>query len=975
MLMETASAGVQEPVRRIFDEKIAGVFLPVSVYRLQLNRFFTFEDAGKILPYLREIGVDAVYTSPFFKAVPGSLHGYDIVNPREINPELGRAAAYENFSAALKSLGLQHIIDVVPNHMSVSSENALWTDVLESGRESVYAGFFDIDWDPPKKELKNKVLLPVLEGPYGKMLKEGKIALVFSEGSFFARYAGRFFPLNPVHVREIFGETKLEDRVHRELEPVLMLFDALSVPGRVPEKLHEEKKIAKLALRSLYLRSETLRAHVETRLSAYNAEVFPRLYGLLEKQSYRLAFWKVASEEINYRRFFNINELAAVRMEDENVFEYCHGLVYELLRQGRIHGLRIDHPDGLYEPAVYFRRLQKKYLVDAAVAQAPLREKRAVAAEAEKLWKERYQGARPLYVVTEKILNRKESLREDWPVYGTVGYDFLSALNGLFVDRDNQAAISGVYENFIGHPIEIDQLIYDAKILFIDRYLASEANMLGYRLDAISELNPFTRDFTLNDLTRALKEVIACFPIYRTYIQSADEKPGEDDRRSVEIAVARAKSRNRRMDASVFDFLRSVLLLEFPEAAGAEETALYRDFVLRFQQVTAPIMAKGVEDTAFYVNHRLISLNEVGGDPAVFGITVSEFHRGNAERAKKWPYGFLMTSSHDTKRSEDARQRVNVLSEIPDEWKSRITQWAVWNQKHKTLLHEKLEPRPNTEYFIYQTLLCVWPETSPPPVELELLLARLWEAVRKSIREAKIYTDWISPDESYEHAVEKFIRGILTQGDNAFLRDFEPFCRRISKLGKLNSLSSLTLKCASPGAVDTYQGDEIWNYSLVDPDNRRHVDFESRKKALQALPPGISPGIRAEDAKLHFLRQALRLRKEMPALFLEAEYFPLQVRGSREKNAVAIGRKKDGRSLVALAGRFFSALPCGTGDFPEPSVWGDTAVFLPEDMLPSGSLKDIYTGRVFSARRTAEGYELPLQEVFGCATAAMLLSE
>ncbi|MDD5657833.1 MAG: malto-oligosyltrehalose synthase, partial [Elusimicrobia bacterium] len=886
--------------------------VPTSTYRLQLNRRMTFARAAELAGYLARLGVDALYCSPYLAAAPGSSHGYDVVDPTRLNAELGSTADFERLCAELERHGLGQIADVVPNHMGISGDaNPWWTDVLENGPSSPYARFFDVDWSPVKAELKNRVLLPVLGELYGRVLEAGELSLGYEAGAFQVHYLDQRFPVDP-KTYPLLLEPAL-DRLEAEVGPENpLLAELLSVltalrnlpaaeetePGRVAER-RREKELAKRRLRALSDSSPQLREWLGQVVKRINGapgqpDSFAALHRLLEAQRYRLAYWRTSDDEVNYRRFFDINALAAIRVEDDEVFALHHGLLLRLVREGRIQGLRIDHPDGLYDPAGYFRRLQERCL-QALVARAldssgPDLTQTAAAAAHEAMALAA-PGRPPFYVVAEKILDRQEELPETWSIFGTVGYEYLNALNGLFVERIKETEFDKGYRDYIGHAIDYDRLVYDKKKFFCLVNMASETSTLGHRLDQISELEWNYRDLTRNHLTLAIREVLACFPVYRTYIPAGAGPVCERDQRYIRTAIGKARDRLPALHPGAFDFLERVLLAR-PESGPA--APLYRDFALRFQQLSGPIMAKGVEDTAFYVFNRLLSLNEVGGDPTRFGWDRSEFHEYLRGRRNDWPAAMLATSTHDTKRSEDMRLRLDVLSEIPREWQARLAEWSGLNAQHKTPIAKTLEPRANTEYFIYQTLLGVWPNETLDRAGRAALLERVWQTVLKSSREAKIYTDWAHPDADYEEALRKFVTGIAS--DDKFLKAFLPFQEKLAFYGMLNSLSALTLKLAAPGVPDTYQGNELWDYSLVDPDNRRDVDFELRTRHLQSLiareggcgpTPELARALceswRDGRLKMHVLRQGLLLRRRRGELFLQGEYLPLEAQGLRQR--------------------------------------------------------------------------------------------
>ncbi|MBU0604809.1 MAG: malto-oligosyltrehalose synthase [Candidatus Omnitrophica bacterium] len=1013
----------KEPVKIIFSEeklrtlilrKLRSIFIPSAVYRIQLNRDFMFKDAEIILPYLKELGVEAVYCSPYFQASPGSVHGYNVTDPNLINPEIGSPEEYEQFCGALAKNGLGQIVDVVPNHMGVSgNNNSWWLDVLENGPSSLYARYFDIDWKPVKQELEGKVLLPVLGDLYGRVLENQEIRLSFEKGEFSIVYHDHRFPIDPKTYPEILEHAigDLEKELTGEHPDYLEYLSVITAFKNLPsatdcsaEKMTErnrEKDIAKQRLNSLVSRSPAVRKFVDSLLVFFNGvKADPRSFDpmdqLLNYQHYRLALWSVASQEINYRRFFDINELAAIRVEDEEVFRHYHQLLFDLIRQGKVHGLRIDHPDGLYDPPAYFRRLQREYLLQMALkeseerARAEGREAEAVDVDAVRLALDtllinEFSSKTVIYVVAEKILDRKEPLPEICDIHGTVGYDYLNVLNGIFVDDRNENKFAKLYESYIGHRIDFEELVYNKKKFFGLVHMAGEINALGHRLDRISEMNRCFRDFTRNDLTLAIREVIACFPVYRTYVSPDSTSVSKRDEKYIRIAVDRAKQKTPALNPAVYDFLREALLLNLKTEPGGEESRLYRDFLLRFQQLTGPIMAKGLEDTAFYVYNRLLSLNEVGGAPFYFGHTSENFHQHNITRNKHWPYSMITSSTHDTKRSEDVRMRINVLSEMPEEWKVKIDEWGKLNRKLKTAIDDVAEPRANTEYFIYQTLIGAWPDEAMSAAAMRQFSERIGQCALKSVREAKIYTSWSRPNTEYEKVVYRFIRSILNNETAAgFLKSFRSFQKRVSFLGKLNSLSATVLKIASPGVVDIYQGNETWSYGLVDPDNRRPVDFNLRKHLLADVErkhPNVAANTAgARDSglfdmnslKLLYTWKMLRFRREHKELFLGADYIPVAVKGKGARNVVAFIRKRGDKIALAVAGRFFADCPFDKRSNVASDFWSGTELSWPIDAAPASKLRDVIAPRMVDIVTRKDTATVKVSELFLHAPVCLL---
>jgi (1->4)-alpha-D-glucan 1-alpha-D-glucosylmutase len=909
---------------------------PASTYRVQLTPRFGFRDLADIVPYLSELGITDVYISPPFSAAPDSQHGYDVVDHNTLNPELGGVEGFEALCKKVREHGMGQLVDFVPNHMGIGPRNAWWMDVLENGPSSVYAPFFDVDWKPVKDELENRVLVPVLGDQYGDVLERGELQLVREGGTFLLAYWEHRFPIAPrsiprlltFRIDDLKADLGEQDLGLQELLSIVTALEKLAPRHEVDrEKVAErarEKEVAKRRLAALFDSSPRIRDYVDENLRIFNGDKsdprsFDLLDALLDQQAYRLAHWRVAGEEINYRRFFDVNTLAAIRMEDERVFEETHRLVFELLAAGKIDGLRIDHPDGLYRPSAYFARLQ-----------------------------ERVPG---LYVVVEKILEGHERMPVSWRVDGTTGYEFLACANGLFVDSDQAQAFDDLYARFRGERIRWSELVYSAKRALVRSAMASEMNVLAHQLNRLSEANRRTRDFTLNALSNALTEYVARLPIYRTYVEGASEDAIETrDRQYIERTVYSAKRASKELNRSIFDFLRDVLLLRHPTPDSLE-------FVRKLQQVTPPVTAKAIEDTAFYRFHRLLSLNDVGSDPQAFGCTREELHRLAQERLTRWPGSLNTTSTHDTKRAEDVRLRIDALSEIPVEWEQRIHRWAQLNQPHRATLEDEPAPSANDELMVYQTLVGTYDGVD------ETYLQRLDAYFEKAIREAKAHSSWTNPDEPYESAVKAFARAAL--GSRPFLDDFEPFARRIAQAARVSALSLCALKVASPGVPDVYQGCELEDLSLVDPDNRRPVDWARRRKLTDelkrklaedrlALARQTAKALHDGRAKLLTLRESLRWRREDPELFLKGSYTPLAADGPLEKHVVAFAREHEGRRLVCAVPRL--TLTLGERNAP----WQGRL------SVPAGEWVDLITG----VRR--RGGLIELAELFADFPVALL---
>jgi (1->4)-alpha-D-glucan 1-alpha-D-glucosylmutase len=954
--------------------------VPSATYRLQFHGGFTFEDARRLVPYLHSLGVSHVYASPYLRARSGSMHGYDVADPNSLNPELGTQADYDNLVAELQRHGMGQLADVVPNHMGIGDPgNYRWLDVLENGPASIYASFFDINWRPSAQDERRrrelKLIVPILGDQYGKVLENGELQIEYANGAFSILYYDRKFPVAPDTYPLLLEEARerMQEELGRRHEHVQELASILTALRHLPprrmlgaseiEERNREKEIVKRRIKQLYAASQPFRAALEAMLLEVNGRPgepssFDRLDVLLDDQSYRLAFWRVAAEEINYRRFFDINELAAVRMEDPTVFQDTHRLLLRLVREGKIQGLRIDHPDGLRDPAAYLRELQH------------------VIAKGDP------QG---FYIVVEKILATNEKLRPDWPVSGTTGYDFLNVLNGIFVARQNEPFFSTIYFRFLRQGTQrFADLANSTRKMVMLISLASEVNELGYLLRDIASSDRRHRDFTLNSLTFVIREVIASLGIYRTYINPETGAAAERDRAAIEQAVAEAKRRNPRTDPSIFDFVGDTLLLRVP-GPEAHDQRKFLNFIARCQQTTGPVMAKGVEDTAFYQYNRLISLNEVGGDPDQFGRSLTAFHRHNAESARDWPATLLATSTHDTKRSEDVRARIDVLSELPRDWRNALTRWTRLNGRKKLSVQGRAVPDRNEEYLLYQTLLGAWPFG---PAEDVLKTAdgsepefvrRINEFMLKALKEAKVHTSWITPNVEYEEAVLHFVRAILDPSDVTFLEDFGQLQKKVAFFGIFNSLSQTALKMGSPGVADVYQGSELWDFSLVDPDNRRPVDYDLRTAYLNGLVErsGDAPTLIKElldgredgRIKLYISQRLLCLRRERPELFVGANYTPL--RGNQ--HVAAFGRGADGQTLVIAAPVQIATLTRGALVPPMgPEVWREEWLLVPGE--PGRVFHDVFTGQQRVAEPRAGKAALKLAEVFSDLPVAALLS-
>jgi len=912
--------------------------IPSSTYRLQFNRQFTFTHAREIVPYLDALGISDCYASPYFQARAESLHGYDITDHNKLNAAIGSRAEYDDWIADLHAHGMGQIVDFVPNHMGIGEPlNVWWMDVLENGSSSTYAPFFDIDWKPLKADLEDKVLLPILGDQYGRVLERGELQIGFEAGAFYLRYYDHEFPIAPGtyrHILEIalqkLAPFKDQD-FYAEFQSIITALEYL--PRRTemnPEKIAErarEKEIIKRRLERRCQEAPQVQSAVTQAVAQINGargepRSFDALDSLLNDQSYRLAFWRVAAEEINYRRFFDVNDLAAIRMELPEVFDATHQLLLELIGDGAVTGVRIDHPDGLYLPKEYFEKLQRRAAAGLGI---PLP-----------------KDGRAIYLVVEKILTGNETLRADWPVHGTTGYEFAKLVSNVLVDASAEQAITKAFQRFIGHSMPFGHLVYAKKRLVMRLSLANDVNVLGDMLDRLSEQNRWFRDFTLEALARAVRETIACFPVYRTYV-TPGQPISDEDRAIIERAVGTAKRRNPALEESVFNFLRDILLLRFPENLDDEARKAHEHFVLKFQQSTGPIMAKGLEDTAFYIYNRLTALNEVGGEPQHFGTSVEDFHARNAERQRDWPATLLASSTHDTKRSEDVRARILAISEVPQLWRSSLQRWRTINRRWKQKLDDVFAPDPNEEYLFYQTLLGSWPlgatEASREYIE------RIQAYMAKALKEAKMNTSWIQPNEQWDSAMSDFVARVLDPSPkNKFLPTFLPVAEEIARLGAINSLSQLALKLTVPGVPDIYQGNEIWNFSLVDPDNRRPVDYQQRRELLASLetttPEQLLQQWSDGRIKLLLTQRLLRFRREHEQLFKRGSYLPLSVTGEFADCCVAFAREWEGKWIAVMVPRLSSRI----GFPPIGEKWKDTAVELAAALTGENRV-ELFTGR------------------------------
>ena len=845
---------------------------PLATYRLQLHAGFGFDSAAGIADYLKSLGVSHVYSSPYLQAMPGSKHGYDVADEHRVNLELGGPEAHERFCLRLGECELGQVLDIVPNHMAIGGRwNRWWWDLLENGLASPYASYFDIDWQSPEERLRNKVLLPILGDHYGRVLERREIRIVRNGSEFIARYHEHELPLAPETVAPLLqtAAEKARSEALGFLADSLDRLSAVDVSKRssLVARSRDLKVIFKW-LDRLFTEQSNVAASVDETIAEVNANE-DALDDVLNRQNYRVAYWKTASRDLGYRRFFDINTLVGLRMEDEQVFCDTHSLIIQWLGRGVLDGVRVDHPDGLRNPQEYFCRLRR---------------------EAPDVW-----------IVAEKILEPGEELPDDWPIEGTTGYDFLNVATQLLVDSSGEAPLTDFYREFTGVEASFDDVAYDKKVVVLRDILGSDVNRLAALFQELCERHRNHRDYTRHDIRHAIGALVASFPVYRSYVRARVGHVTETDIEQVSRAVETARRRRPDIEGQLFDFLRDVLLLR---VRGDLES----DFVMRFQQFTPPATAKGVEDTAFYSYNRLVALNEVGGDPGSFGVDVDFFHRYCLERHKRWPHTQLAGSTHDTKRSEDVRARIALLSEIPREWAEAVRRWSAHNDRHRTYDM----PDPNTEYLLYQTMFGAWP----------ISFERLREYMQKAVREAKERTSWTHQNGQFEEALEDFIRQAC--GDSEFMSDFEAFTLPLIAPGRINSLTQTLLRMMAPGVPDIYQGTELWDLSLVDPDNRRPVDYQRRRELIAELDSLSAEVMMARSdegfPKLWTIRESLRVRCRNPDCFgPEGRYVPIHAAGARPECLVAFHR---GERVIVAAPRFPMRL--------RRNSWGDTHLGLPQ---------------------------------------------
>jgi (1->4)-alpha-D-glucan 1-alpha-D-glucosylmutase len=929
---------------------MAELRIPAATYRLQFNSHFRFADARALVPYLHKLGVTDIYASPLLQARRGSTHGYDVTDPSRLNPELGSDEDFDALVAELRERGMGLLLDTVPNHMAASVENPWWVDLLEEGRGSIYASYFDVDWNPPNRVQENKVLLPILGRPYAEVMESQDLRLSFEREGFFVSYfdfklpvAARTYRIVLQHrletLRRSLGE---QAAAFLELQGIVATLGQLretaaGAPGTAGER-RMQRDGAKERLWNLYQGSREIHRFIDHNVRAFNgkpglASSFVLLDRLLFEQAYVLAYWQDTNKEINYRRFFTITDLVGLRSEDPLTFDSIHGVVLRLTEKGLVTGLRIDHIDGLRDPLGYLRRLQDRLARHDAATDGSAAEPRTP----------------PFYVLVEKILGEGEGLRSDWPVYGTTGYQFLNVLNGLFVDERHAPSLDRVYEGFIGHSINFENLVYAKKKQVMSTLLAVEIRALGRYLGVLAERDRYARELPRGELTAALIETIASLEIYRTYVRSFDVS--RLDRRYIERALERGQQRDPALNPLAWRFLRQVLLLQFGPQVFPDQREATLHFVMRLQQFTGPIMAKSFEDSLLYVYNRLLALNEVGGMPRSNGVTPAAFHDYGRQRQGRWPAALSATTTHDTKRSEDVRARLDVLSEIPLQWQRRAGRWARQNRRHASRVSGETVPTRNEEYLLYQTLLGAWPAEK---VDLPAFAQRIRDYMIKAIREAMVHTRWTRPNLEHEQAVVRFVDAILDGSrPNRFLDDFREFEAFVSFAGALNGLAQVLVKIGFPGVPDFYQGSELWDLRLVDPDNRGPVDFNLRAQQLEELQrTEVQRSTLMEDllanwrdgrAKLYVIYKALNFRRSNPDVFARGDYLPVEVRGKHSQHAFAFARRYRGQWCLVAVPRLTARLIARVRAPLGRASWAATALALPRGA--PARWENIFTGK------------------------------
>lgn len=883
---------------------------------MQLHADFGFADARRIVPYLDRLGISHLYVSPIFAAVPGSMHGYDVLDHNQVNRELGGLQGLYELSEALTACDMGLIVDIVPNHVGIANgANPWWRDVLRHGPASHYASFFDIDWEAQPQLPSGVLIYPILGQTFGAALEAGELPLRLIDGELQVAYYEHALPLAPRSYARAIGLPPVELRP--ELSDPAAFGELVQIVEDLPVAAPDEADRLVERFRRLVIGEPALRAFVEARLTQLNGTAgdpssFDELEGILREQHYRLTYWRVSPEETNYRRFFDVNSLAAIRVERDDVFEHVHALLFELVGRGIVTGVRVDHIDGLYDPERYLTKLRERL----QAAAGPVTNE-------------------PVQVYVEKILEAEEKLPASWPIAGTTGYDFMARVDGLLVDRLHARELTEAYESFIGERVRYRDVAYLSRRQVAETLFAGEISVLAYQLHRIGQRHRLHRDNTLRSLRDSIAATLACFPVYRTYIH--EDAPSEGDRELIRGATSEARARDPRLPETALAFLAEVLTLEGPLAADEKERRVH--FRRRFQQISGPVMAKGLEDTTFFRYVRLLSLNEVGSMPGSVGTARADVHRWFEERALRWPNAMSASSTHDTKRSEDARARLHVLAEIPEAWRRQVRAWARANRRHKRTLQGEPAPDPNTEYYLYQTLVASWPDAGISDKYRE----RIHEHLTKAMREMKIYTSWISVEQAYEDACHEFLSAILDRRQSpAFVSRVDTFVRQvIAPAAHLNTLAAVTLKACAPGFPDFFQGTELPVLALTDPDNRRPVDFDARTRTVDTLDSHCPPPD-AAGRKLWLTSRLLGLRCAHPDLFEHGSYRPVDVTGPEPERAFAFAREHDGQTLLVVVPRLPARLGLATESARAADRWTGTSLDLAG--LPS-RWEDALTGK------------------------------
>jgi (1->4)-alpha-D-glucan 1-alpha-D-glucosylmutase len=886
-----------------------------------MHKDFNFDCATSIIPYLSELGVTTIYLSPIFKAQKGSTHGYDVVDPTKINPELGGERGFEKLVKETQNHNMNILLDIVPNHMAATLENPYWVDILENGQASTYSNFFDINWNSVFGPAENKLLLPILGKPFGITLENKEINISYKNGKFYFNYYDKNFPVETKSYTQIlrFGIENFKELNNELLKKVLELIDKFNnlppyTESSLEKKIERNKNSSelKIKLQELYENSEQFKNFIKNTLKKIsgnknNINSFIPLERILLSQPYQLVYWQAGLKEINFRRFFDVNELIGVKVENEDVMINTHKLLFELAEKHNIAGFRIDHIDGLYDPTNYLENLSKHT--------------RKVKED--------------FHIVVEKILASHEHLPNQWKTNGTTGYEFLNMATFLLINKKGEKSINKLYKRIAPQNINFQELVYNCKKYILDKNFYSEITNLWLKLILLAKNHRHVLDFPLQSLRRLLEEVVVNFRVYRTYINNLE--PSEIDKSEINYVIAQIKASNNNFEERGINFIKDLLTLNILDETKDRIGPDWLNFVMDLQQLSSPVMAKGFEDTALYNYNRLISLNEVGGNPTLFGITTDKFHDFFNKRQENEKGSLLTTSTHDTKRSEDVRCRINVLTEIPKSFLDHYNKWQKMNSKFKNKIGRSYFPDKNTEYLLYQTLI------GSLPFELmrekgninKEYIERIKNYMIKASREAKKYTNWIKPDENYENILLEFISKILN--NNNFIDDLIPFTEKVAFYGAFNSLVYLTLKLTCPGIPDTYQGCDLWDFSLVDPDNRRPVDYQLRQKYLNTIKE-VSEKEKILDLlnnysdgsiKLYVSYKLLNLRKKYKELFVNSKYVPLKITGNFKNNFIAYMREKNNNKLVVILPRFITELT-EPFNFIFDKKLNDTSIELPK---------------------------------------------